>query len=159
MSRQFRWRYKANLSRHWEWRDQNDLPRHQVQNSVLTGLGHTMARQSGLVAPTPLARQMPRPVMTWPSLSRHAGWRDKANIQGPRRPLLPHPPFLSLTPPRPEQQQVVAAGRPTPQIPPNPAFWVGESWGKRSPHFPEGIAPIFSSFNRAHLKILGILGE
>ena len=117
LSRHSGWRYKATLSHHWEWCDQREVPRHQVKNAVLTGLGHTMARQSSVVAPTLLARQMPcRP--RWlgrgtscratctgtTSLSRHAGWRDKANIQGPRRPLLPHPPFLSLTPPRPEQQ-------------------------------------------------------
>ena len=45
LSRHSGWRDKATLSRHWEWRDQRELPRHQVKNAVLTGLGHTMARQ------------------------------------------------------------------------------------------------------------------
>jgi len=57
LSRHSGWRYKRTLSRHSEWRDQSDLPRHQVKNAVPTGLGHTMARQKGSVAPTPLARQ------------------------------------------------------------------------------------------------------
>ena len=34
---------------------QKDLPRQQVKKAVVTGLGHTMARQKGSVAPTPLA--------------------------------------------------------------------------------------------------------
>jgi len=41
----------------WEWRNQRELPRHQVKNAVLTGLGHTMARQRASVAPVVLARQ------------------------------------------------------------------------------------------------------
>jgi len=67
------------------------------------------------------------------------------------RPLLSHPPFLFLTPPRPEQQQVVVAGRPPPRSLQIRPFGGEESWEKRSPPFPEGIAPIFSSFNRAYL--------
>jgi len=51
------WQNKVTLSRHWEWRDQRELPRHQVKNAVLTGLGHTMARQRASVAPVVLARQ------------------------------------------------------------------------------------------------------
>ena len=62
------------------------------------------------------------------------------------------PPSLSFPHSSPTRARPgVAAGRHTPQILTNPAFWVGESWGKRSPRFPECIAPIFSSFNRAHL--------
>jgi len=45
------------MSRHWEWRDQKDLPRHQMKNAVFTGLGHTMAQQSRLVAPLRVALQ------------------------------------------------------------------------------------------------------
>ena len=47
--------------------------------------------------------------------------------------------------------QSASRATPPPQIPPNPAFWRGKSEGKRSPPFPEGIAPIFSSFNHTHL--------
>ena len=59
LSRQWCWRDRSLLPRHSEWRDQRDLPRHQVKNAVPTGLGHTMARQSRLVAPVVLARQIP----------------------------------------------------------------------------------------------------
>ena len=105
----------------------------------LTRIGFNLQGVARLVAPVHVARQCGHAggpsqryaatEMTWLSLSRHVGWRDKTNVLDPRRPPLPHPPFLSLTPPRPEQQQVVAAGRPTPQIPPNPAFWWGEVGG------------------------------
>ena len=65
LSRHPGWRDKATLSRHWEWRDQRELPRHQVKNAVLTGLRQTMARQSRIVAPIPLARQMPCGPPVW----------------------------------------------------------------------------------------------
>ena len=45
-------------------------------------LRHVGADVFGSVAPHAVARQV---------LSRRTGWRDKANIMGPRQPLLPHP--------------------------------------------------------------------
>ena len=47
-----------------------------------------------------------------------AGWRDKANVLGPRRPLLPHPPFLSLLLPDQNCSQGDDVGRRPPKIPP-----------------------------------------
>ena len=119
-----------------------------------------MARQIASVAPLHVARQCGHAggpcqrsaatAMTWPSLSRHAGWRDKANVLGPRRPLLPHPPFLSLTHPRPELVQGRRRPPPPPRSPPKSDFFRGKSTGNRSPPFPEDIAPNISSFNRVH---------
>ena len=135
------------LSRQPAWRDNIVAPVHVARQGGPRHLrrGAALARAASVAT---LSRHM-----HWRDrgyLSRHAGWRDKANVLGPRRPPLPHPPFLSLTPPRLELVQ----GSPpaaAPPIPPNPAFWGEKSWGKRSPPFPEGIAPIFSSFNCAHL--------
>ena len=161
------WRYKATLLRYLEWHDQRELPRHPVKNAVLTGLGHTMARQSRLVAPTPLARQMPwRPdsvamlALTWPSLSRHMHCRDKpvapcglarqSQYPGPA-PASSPPPSLSFPHSSPTRATVGRRHRPPHPPDPSKSGLLGGSCGKRSPPFPEGIAPIFSSFNRAYL--------
>ena len=115
-----------------------------------------------LVAPVHVARQCGHAgglnqrcaatAMTWPSLSRHMHWRDKpvapcglarrGQYLGPCRPLLPHPPFLSLTPPRSDLLQGVAAGRPP--RPPQIRIFGGEKVGGIVPHPSPKVLPLIS---------------
>ncbi|KAG2604674.1 hypothetical protein PVAP13_4NG125265 [Panicum virgatum] len=82
-------------------------------------------------------------------LSRHAGWRDKANVLG-RRPL---PPTLSVLPSlHPDHSASrVAADRRHPPDPPKIGFFEGKSTGNRSPPFPE----VHMAMSDARYKLLG----
>ena len=118
------------------------------------------AQDIGLVAPARMARQLRRvgddvalPVAPH-ALARQfvapGGLARQGQYPGPAGLFSPTLSFLPSV--LPEQSASRATPPATaPRSPTNPVFWRGESGGKRSPPFPEGIAPIFSSFNHAHL--------
>ncbi|XP_039846492.1 uncharacterized protein LOC120705992 [Panicum virgatum] len=118
-----------------------------------------MARQIASVAPVHVARQCGHAggpsqrctatAMTWPLLSRHAGWRDKANIlarAGLFSPTLPF--FPSLLPDQSNSRSSLPAAPPPRSLQIRP--W-GGSWGKRSPPFSE----VHMAMSDARYKLLG----